>query len=95
MARKRLPAAAALKYDPKRNAAPQVVASGQGRVAERILEVAREAKVPVVEDAALVTALLLVELGEEIPPELYQATARILAFIYDLDRRKGEGHGRP
>ena len=50
MARKRLPAAAALKYDPKRNVAPQVVASGQGRIAERILEVAREANVPVVED---------------------------------------------
>jgi flagellar biosynthesis protein len=57
-------------------------------VAEKIIELARQADVPVVEDAALVSALLVLELGEEIPGELYEAVARILAFIYKLD--KGE-----
>jgi flagellar biosynthesis protein len=96
MNRKKLSAAAALRYDKEKSSAPSVVASGRGTVADRIVEAAKEANIPIVEDAALVTALLMVELGEEIPPELYQATARILAFVYDLDRRReAEGHGRP
>lgn len=81
--------AAAVRYDEGRDDAPKVTASGSGYVAERILELAREADVPVVEDAVLVSALMVLELGEEIPAELYEAVARILAFIYKLD--KGEG----
>jgi flagellar biosynthesis protein len=80
--------AAAVQYDQKKDNAPKVVASGEGYVAEKIVELARQADVPVVEDAALVSALLVIELGEEIPGELYEAVARILAFIYKLD--KGE-----
>ena len=80
--------AAAVQYDEKHDAAPRVTASGKGYVAEKILELAREADVPVVEAAALVSALMVLELGEEIPAELYEAVARILAFIYKLD--KGE-----
>ena len=64
------------------------MASGEGFIAERIIELARQAEVPVVEDAALVSALLVLELGEEIPGELYEAVARVLAFVYKLD--KGE-----
>ena len=90
MARKhRIPEAAALRYEEGHESAPVVVASGKGVLAERIVEIAREAQVPVVEDAALVSALLALELGEEIPPELYQAVARVLVFVYDLDRRSG------
>jgi flagellar biosynthesis protein len=55
-----------------------------------MVEAAFEAEVPVVEDAALVSALLMLELGDEIPVELYQTVARILAFLYDLDRRNAE-----
>ncbi len=79
--------AAAVQYD-KSEDAPRVVASGEGYIAEKIIELARQADVPVVEDAALVSALLVLELGEEIPGELYEAVARILAFVYKLD--KGE-----
>lgn len=86
---KKRPQAAAIQYDEGRDDAPRVVASGSGYVADRILELAREADVPVVEDAVLVSALMVLELGEEIPAELYEAVARILAFIYKLD--KGEG----
>ena len=82
--------AAAIEYDEKQDEAPRLVASGKGYVAEKIVALAREAEVPVVEDAALISALMVLELGEEIPAELYEAVARILAFIYKLD--KGEGH---
>jgi flagellar biosynthesis protein len=81
--------AAAIEYDEKQDEAPRLVASGKGYVAEKIVELARQAEVPVVEDAVLVSALMVLELGEEIPAELYEAAARILAFIYKLD--KGEG----
>lgn len=78
--------AAALKYDMGQAGAPQVVAKGNGVVADRIVETAKEAEVPIVEDAALVSALLVLELGEEIPPELYRSVAKILSFLYNLDR---------
>ncbi|MDR2136990.1 MAG: EscU/YscU/HrcU family type III secretion system export apparatus switch protein [Synergistaceae bacterium] len=79
--------AAALKYD-ERDAAPVVTAKGEGFVAQRILEIAQAADIPIVEDAALVSALLSLELGQEIPVELYEAVARILSWIYRLE--KGE-----
>jgi flagellar biosynthesis protein len=80
--------AVALEYDVKRDSSPVVTAKGEGFVARRIVEVARAADVPVVEDAALVSALLSLELGQEIPVELYEAVARILSWIYRLE--KGE-----
>jgi flagellar biosynthesis protein len=83
---KRAYRAAALKYDESADSAPRVTAKGQGVVAERITDAAREASIPIVEDAALVSALLVLELGDEIPVELYQSAARILAFLHNLDR---------
>jgi flagellar biosynthesis protein len=79
--------AVALEYD-SRDAAPVVTAKGEGLVARRIVEIAQAADVPIVEDAALVSALLSLELGQEIPVELYEAVARILSWIYRLE--KGE-----
>ncbi|HHV52613.1 MAG TPA: hypothetical protein GXX52_03925 [Synergistaceae bacterium] len=78
--------AAALRYEAEKDEAPRVVASGQGVMAERIIEIAKESGVPIVEDPMLASALLFVELGEEIPVELYEAVARVLAFLYRLDR---------
>ena len=78
--------AAALQYDLKNDVAPRVLAKGQGKVAEKIVETAKEAQVPIVEDAALVSALLVLELGEEIPPELYHSVAKIMSFLYRLDK---------
>ena len=80
--------AAAVQYDVVRDNAPLVTAKGEGFVARRIVEIAQAADVPVVEDAALVSALLSLELGQEIPVELYEAVARILSWIYRLE--KGE-----
>lgn len=82
--------AAALKYDPTEDPVPRLLAKGEKLIADRIIEIAKEADIPIVEDAALVSALLVLELGEEIPPELYRAVAKVLAFLYKLDKR-----GRP
>lgn len=65
--------------------APVVVASGQGKVAENILAEAEKNKVPVYEDSKLATILTKLQLGDTIPPELYEAVARILIFVGDMD----------
>ena len=79
--------AVALKYD-ERHPAPRVVASGQGEVARRIIAAAREAGIAVNEDPALVELLGKIPIGDEIPVELYQAVAEILAFVYRLEQRR-------
>ena len=80
--------AAALRYDAKGgpDAAPRVIASGQGLVADAIVAAAREAGVPIREDALLAEALAALELGGEVPPELYQAVAETLVWAYALAR---------
>ena len=78
--------AAAVKYDSKKMRAPELVAKGEGFIARKIIERAIEADVPIVEDAALVSALISLELGEEIPAELYEVVARVLAWVYKLDK---------
>ncbi len=76
--------AAALRYNEREDNAPRVVASGKGKIAEKIIEIAREYDIPIYEDPDLVELLLKVDIGEEIPPELYKAVAEVLAFIYKL-----------
>jgi flagellar biosynthesis protein len=76
--------AVALRYEG--GTAPEVVATGRALIAERILEEARRAGVPVREDAALTEALAGLELGREIGPELYAAVAETLAWAYSLGR---------
>jgi flagellar biosynthesis protein len=78
--------ATALRYGGGEGA-PELVAKGRGHVAEKILEAARAAGVPVREDPALVQALETLELGQEIPPELYRAVAEALAWAYRLSGR--------
>jgi len=79
--------AVAILYDRKRANAPQIVASGRGKLAARIIERAHQAGVHVMEDPALVELLSHVPVGEEIPIELYQAVAEVLSFVYQLERR--------
>lgn len=78
--------AAALSYDRARDQAPRIVAKGRGKMADRIVATAREHGVPMVEDRNLVQMLELLDLETEIPPELYQAVAEVLAFVYRLNR---------
>lgn len=76
--------AVALQYSAKLPA-PRVAASGRGEVARRIIEIAREHGVPLVQDSALAKALSVVPLQESIPEELYGAVATILVYLYRLD----------
>jgi len=80
--------AVALKYDRTRNLAPIVVAKGARKVAERIKAVARENNIPIVENPPLARTLYkLVDIGQEIPVELYKAVAEVLAYVYRLKHR--------
>jgi flagellar biosynthesis protein FlhB len=79
--------ACALRYEPERDAAPVVVASGEGDVAARIVRAARDFSVPVVQDVPLAHALAPVEIGDAIPEALYEATAAVLGAIADRTER--------
>ncbi|RJE86733.1 FhlB domain-containing protein [Paenibacillus sp. 1011MAR3C5] len=83
--------AVALKYEPGGDrTAPVLVAKGQGLIADRILEKAKESGVPVQEDSSLVEVLSKLDVDQEIPPELYALVAEILTFVYQSDRRAKE-----
>lgn len=81
--------AVALQYDRDKMGAPVVVAKGAGYVAQRIKEIAREADVPIVENKQLARGLYrTVEIGQEIPEDLYVAVAEVLAYIYSLKKEE-------
>jgi flagellar biosynthesis protein len=82
----RMKKAVALLYDRQKTGAPIVKASGQGELAKKILAVAEETGIPIHEDPDLVEFLACVPLEDEIPVELYQAVAEILAFVYKLNK---------
>lgn len=79
--------AVALQYQKEKNAAPRVLASGCGPVAERIAKVAEACGIHLYQDRALAHALSKLDIGEEIPPELYRAVAEVLAFVYRMNER--------
>ncbi|NPA16310.1 MAG: EscU/YscU/HrcU family type III secretion system export apparatus switch protein [Aquificae bacterium] len=74
--------AVALRYDREKDRAPKVVAKGKGHIGEKIIQIAREHNIPIKEDPVLVETLSQIEINQEIPPELYQAVAEILVYIY-------------
>ena len=77
--------AVALHYD--RSGAPRVVAKGRGSIGDKIIEVAKANNIPIEENEVLAGALSNVELGEEIPAELYKAVAEVLIFVLRLSGR--------
>jgi flagellar biosynthesis protein len=79
--------AVAILYEGDAGSAPKVVAGGQGHIAEKIIASALEAGIHIEKDANLVELLAKVEIGAEIPVELYQTVAEVLAFVYRVDRR--------
>lgn len=79
-------AAIAIRYDVDRDKAPLVVASGRGPVADEILRIADENKIPLYEDPELAKLLSKLELDTEIPAEMYTLVAEVLFFVYKLDR---------
>jgi flagellar biosynthesis protein len=82
--------ATALRYTDGSDA-PEVVATGAGEIAKRILAAAEEAGVPVRTDPALVEALSKLDVGQAIPPELYIAVAEALVWAYGLDAKASRG----
>ena len=77
--------AVALQYD--RGGAPRVVAKGRGVIGARIIEIAKAHDVPIEENEVLAGALSSIDLGDEIPEELYRAVAEVLVFVMRLSRR--------
>ncbi len=81
--------AVAIRYDPKESAAPRVVAKGARLIAQKIVTLAKEHGVPVVENKPLAQALFkMVEVGQIIPVALYQAIAEVLAYLYRIGKAK-------
>ena len=81
--------AIALSYDPEEDA-PKVIASGRGQLAERIIEKAQEHEVPIHRDDKLADTLSRLEIGDMIPPELYEVVAEILVFVDAMDKLRGK-----
>lgn len=81
--------AVALSYDPEMDA-PKVIASGKGALAEKIIEKAKEAKVAVHKDDKLADTLSKLQIGEMIPPQLYEVVAEILVFVDAMDKIKAK-----
>ena len=75
-----------LKYDADKSKAPKITGFGKGQIAEKILKVAEENKIPFYEDASLVELMAKLAINSEIPPTLYNVVAEVLSFVYKLDR---------
>lgn len=87
MKEKKETVAAALRYNPGEDQAPKVVAVGKGDLAKAIERLAGEHHIPLYRDETLAHALKELGLGKEIPPELYEAVAKILAHVAILDKK--------
>ena len=79
----------ALEYDPS-DSAPKVIAMGRGALAEKIIEQAKQAEVPVHKDDKLADTLSKLQIGDMIPPELYEVVAEILVFVDGMDKIKAK-----
>lgn len=82
--------AAALRYSIDKNSAPVVVAAGMGYTARKILEIAQGSQVPVYQDDALASLLSQMNVGTEIPPELYQAVADLYLYFLNYGEQQAQ-----
>jgi flagellar biosynthesis protein len=79
--------AVALRYEAKKDRAPKITGKGRGHLAEKLLELARQHNIPIRRDKNLLQILSHLDLHQEVPAEVYQAVAEILAFVYRLSNR--------
>ena len=86
--------AIALEYNPNESEAPKVIATGKGLLADKIIEEAKKADVPVHKDSKLAGTLSKLEIGEMIPPELYEAVAEILVFVDAMEKIQAKSGGK-
>ena len=82
--------AVALGYDPNKDNAPKVLASGKGYIAEEIIAVAKKNGIPIQDDPILTAALMEIDINQTIPPELYRVVAEVLSFIYRIKMKTRE-----
>jgi flagellar biosynthesis protein len=80
--------AVALKYDRETDGAPKVTAKGKGKVAQKIIELAKKHDIPIKDDPDLIEVLSSLEIDEEIPSQIYVAVAELLAFVYSMNSRR-------
>lgn len=83
---KKIPQVVALKYEGE--GAPKVTAKGRGEVAKQILKLAKQHDIPLYQDEELSALLSKVELGNEIPEQLYLAVAKVIRFVFELNKEK-------
>ncbi len=83
--KKKVKQAIALEYDPN-EVAPKIIATGRGKIAEKIIEAAQDAEVPVHQDDKLADTLSKLDIGDFIPPELYEVVAEILVFVDQMEK---------
>lgn len=88
MEKKYIQKAVALKYDRKKDDAPKVTAKGKGKVAEKIIELAKKHDIPIKDDPDLIEVLSSLDINQEIPSEIYAAVAELLAFVYSINSKR-------
>ena len=80
--------AIALKYDKEKDTAPRIVAKGLRLKAEKIREIAKQYNIPIMKNLPLANALYRIDVGQEVPEELYDAVAEVLNFVYALQQEQ-------
>ena len=88
MEKKYIQKAVALKYDRKKDGAPRVTAKGKGKVAEKIIELAKKYDIPIKDDPDLIEVLSSLDIHQEIPSDIYVAVAELLAFVYSMNSKR-------
>ena len=79
--------AVALAYEQSKQRAPKVLAKGEGFLAQRIIEEAKEFEIPLFQSKALVDSLIHLEIDEEIPPTLYKAVVEVFIWLYETEKK--------
>ena len=80
--------AVALKYEQTKDNAPKVTAKGEGKTAQKIIQIAKESGVTLKKDENLVELLSKVELDAEVPPQMYKAVAELFSFLYNITKKE-------
>ena len=88
MNKKQTKKAVALKYDRETDTAPKITAKGKGKVAQKIIELAKKHDIPIKDDPDLIEVLSSLEIDKEIPSEIYVAVAELLAFVYSINSKR-------
>ena len=84
--------AVALAYEQNKHRAPKVLAKGEGLIAQKIIEKAKEYDIPLLQSKALVDSLIHLEIDEEIAPELYKAVVEVFIWLYKTEQKTQMSH---